>query len=161
MPVPVRSSVSSTTVGRGRHALRPRDGLAKPGDVLGVELTVRRREQRDRIVQVTVSLAPQVGVSLSRLDERDPDTPRRDLHAQGVGHPLQRELALYGPNIGVATRPLTDETKTRRPRGARSRGSTAWVTAACPTTFDFQLPAELGQGHRLHRPGHDHAGVVD
>ncbi len=37
--------------------------------------------------------------------------------------------------MGVAMRPLSEETNTTRPREERSRGSTAWVTAACPTTF--------------------------
>jgi hypothetical protein len=37
--------------------------------------------------------------------------------------------------MGVAIRPLTEETYTRRPREARNRGSTACVTAACATTL--------------------------
>ncbi len=37
--------------------------------------------------------------------------------------------------MGVATRPLSEEMKTMRPRAARTWDITAWVTATWPTTL--------------------------
>ena len=51
--------------------------------------------------------------------------------------------------------------KTMRPREARSRGSTACVTATCPTDVDLQCGGAVLQGNALDRAADDDPGVVD
>jgi len=69
-----------------------RDRLAKPRDVLRVQDSMRRRQRRNSIIHLLLSVAPQIGIGHARLNHYDPDTPRSKLHPQGISHGLEREL---------------------------------------------------------------------
>ena len=58
-------------------------------------------------------------------------------------------------------RPLTDETKTTRPRDARSRGEHGLRDGELADHVDLELAAQLVQWQSFKRPADHDAGVVD
>jgi hypothetical protein len=86
----------------------------------------------------------------------------RELHPQGVGDPLERELGrVIGTEHRRGDQPAHRGDEHQTPaRGAQARQGRLG-DGHLADDVDVELTAQLGRGHRLERSGDDHAGVVD